>query len=217
MDAVDRALENIAYAYAFAYHLAKNDTNDDCEPPGKKSIFNTDAKSIFLKIHGGRITINWVTYLSEYNAWGLGAWSNAIRIYRDAPLDRMSQEFDYNYMTDELKGGRLGRFITHEMGHVFENAYNNNGAGQVGRNMVSDNPQIVNRKGFAGRFLQWQWSHDITNYEIFADMFVGWVYKNWMEKPANEDLLPDFHQGLDKSRLMEKCMPIWVTDIMERK
>ena len=236
ISAVNSALENIANAYARAYNYISSgnpsvqclvDANDMpvevafilLNSGGMGTLRRIDPATAFFKIHGGKITITWVTYYSPERAWGLGAWSDKIRIYKDAPLDRMSQEFDSSYPLDTLDGGRLGRFITHEMGHVFENAYEKvYDEARPGRNMVASTTKINNRDGFAGNWLQWQWSSDTAAHEIFADMFVGWVYNNWAKKPTDpRSSQSQYNAGTAKSAIMNKNMPSWITDIIEGK
>jgi hypothetical protein len=43
--------------------------------------------------------------------------------------------------------------------------------------------------GFAGGFGSWQYSHSNSSGEIFADMFLGWVYNSWSHLP-NGNLTP---------------------------
>jgi len=241
MNAVNSALENIAIAYASAYnsnYAYSGTPSVQClveangmpaevayillNSGGMGTYRRIDPASAFFKIHGGKITITWVNYLSSESAWGLGAWHNAIRIYKDAPLDRLSQELD-SYFSDILSGGRLGRFITHEMGHVFENAYEEYNGNLPGRNMVANKSNINNRDGFASNSngiseLQWQWSYDTNSHEVFADMFVGWVYANWAKKPIDPRAsLAQYNAGVAKSDIMNKNMPIWITDIIDQR
>ena len=72
--------------------------------------------------------------------------------------------------------------------------------------------------GFYGGFLDWQFSKDEGPYdvhnpdnpkddtdgrgEIFADMFIGWVYGKW----EDSDL------GDARSTFMNYHMPIWIAD-----
>ncbi len=42
---------------------------------------------------------------------------------------------------------------------------------------------VNNRNGFAGPEYSWQLSVDMAEGEIYADMFVGWVYGRWQTNP----------------------------------
>jgi len=204
MNAASAALGNIANAYAEAYDLR---LQDDCLPIPIGTPTTIDPFTAFFKIHHGRITITWQNFRSPETAWGRAISLNEIWIYKDAPLDRMSQEFDPSYPLDALSGGRLGRFITHEMGHVFENAYERVYHTKPGRDMVTNTAGINNRDGFAGRFLEWQWSSSNENLEIYADMFLGWVDDHWRGNSA----------GVEKSTAMKTNMPLWITEIITGK
>jgi hypothetical protein len=62
------------------------------------------------------------------------------------------------------------RLIVHELGHSFDKA----------SGMSSDMPNDTkNRNGFYGPNSSWQLSTDMADTEIYADMFVGWVYGKW--------------------------------------
>jgi RHS repeat-associated protein len=222
MFAVEGALGRIAIAYANAYN--QRFENNECEPAIPFTKGSIDPITAFFKIHGGRIKLNLVNYLSEHDAWGLALTSQAIRIYKDAPLDRMSREFDQGYAWDLHSGGRLGRFITHEMGHVFENAYERDFREKPGRYLIDTKyKHLKNSDGFATDHrgisdMQWQWraEGDNTGGEIFADMFVGWVHNNWMKEPASKWLMPQYLTGLERASFMNENMPIWITRIIEK-
>ena len=69
------------------------------------------------------------------------------------------------------------RWAVHELGHAFESRVNGQTSwGYVRNSLTTD---VSNRNGFAGTFSGWQQSEDYQNSEIFADMFIGWVYGRW--------------------------------------
>ena len=222
MFAVEAALGKIANTYASVYN--QRFQNDECDPIIPATKGNIDPFTAFFKIHGGRITIKFENYLSDEGAWGMGLSPNEIRVYKNAPLDRMSQQFDQSYVWDIYSGGKLGRFITHEMGHVFENAYLRDFFVKPGRNLIDRSySHLKNGDGFASDAneisrMQWQWraAGDNTGGEIFADMFVGWVHSNWMKKPVNEKLMPQYLLGLERADFMNENMPIWIADMIDK-
>jgi hypothetical protein len=60
--------------------------------------------------------------------------------------------------------------------------------GGVGRPAPSESSYMPadtkNRNGFYGPPDSWQLSTDMGDTEIFADMFVGWVYGKWEPGPG---------------------------------
>ena len=62
------------------------------------------------------------------------------------------------------------RLIVHELGHAFDKI----------TGMSLDMPgDMKNRNGFFGPVSSWQLSSETKYTEIYADMFVGWVYGKW--------------------------------------
>jgi RHS repeat-associated protein len=71
------------------------------------------------------------------------------------------------------------RLIVHELGHSFDKISG------MSSNMPSG---IVNRDGFYGEAFQWQLSDQDLYTEIYADVFVGWVYGKWGINPETRRL-----------------------------
>jgi RHS repeat-associated protein len=67
------------------------------------------------------------------------------------------------------------RLIVHELGHSFDKITG------MSLNMPAS---TKNRDGFFGPASSWQLSTDTLYTEIYADMFVGWVYGRWQTEPA---------------------------------
>ena len=78
------------------------------------------------------------------------------------------------------------RLIVHEIGHAFLRAIGYSG-GSSPLNAMSA-AGVNNRFGFAGSAFRWQLSTDISEMEIYADMFVGWVYGRWETNYSTGDL-----------------------------
>jgi RHS repeat-associated protein len=215
MAVVNTTLSRIADRYANAYDQGmRKKYSAFCKVynyPEKQ--YKIDPSRAFFAVHGGKITLTWVTYKSEYSAWGMGAWPRAIRIYEDAPLDRLSQ------ISDNMDTSKLEHFITHEMGHVFENAYEEVLGNQPGRKLVGKTSNINNRNGLAEGWLNWQWSQDTSSGEIFADMFVGWAFNTWAQYPSNNDqrALEMYNAGVAKSDLMNTNMPGWIVNVITQR
>ena len=210
---VNTALGRIAWAYANAYNQeSRRRALEECDPAAVFVYEKIDPFKAFFGVHGGRVTFKWKSYI-EGSHWGRTQDAQNILIFK-------------NIRQGLLTTDRGQRFITHEMGHAFENAYLEvNNTVKPGRTHVSTNNQLNNRSGFAGGFLDWQWSDSPGEGEIFGDMFVGWVFNSWAPPPL---IKPDDSQeyknqnqaylsGLDKSKAMREYMPIWVYDTIENR
>jgi RHS repeat-associated protein len=110
--------------------------------------------------------------------------------------------------------------VIHELGHAF-----NVRLGRVPENEIDSYSTIINgekwemvnrdetKSGFfQGDILEygtftWVQSPQITATEIFADMFIGWVYNRWA----------DDVYGQERARFMDERMPIWIRDAMNMK
>jgi hypothetical protein len=111
------------------------------------------------------------------------------------------------------------KFIIHELGHAFNNSvadflgYNNDQINNDGTPYAALKEEwkttaYLERKnygntdnfyhGFAGGWEDWQFAkyNKNTNGEIWADMFLGWVYNQWGNN----------QQGADRSNLMNNLM-----------
>ena len=66
---------------------------------------------------------------------------------------------------------------------------------------------LGDRNGFYGPRFSWQFGLDDSNNEIFADMFVGWVFGKW----ESGNLPGGFSiNGQAKSDYMNKYMPLMI-------
>lgn len=114
---------------------------------------------------------------------------------------------DYN-TTSEQEILTHPNLIIHEIGHAFYVAAGGFVAGSA----------VGGRNGFfAGRYT-WQFGADYddpttNNKEIFADMFLGWVYGKWELKPGSSFLSDN---GAAKSAYMDKYMPLMINKAIGR-
>ncbi|NMC34951.1 MAG: RHS repeat-associated core domain-containing protein, partial [Veillonellaceae bacterium] len=178
-----------------------------------------DPATAFFKVHGGRVILERVTG-NNGNAWGMAQTARKVYIYKKATEEKFIDP-------------QHEPFIAHEMGHVFENAFEEiykrteKGAGyKPGRDLVAKSGEgdLNNRKGFGGGFLKWQFSDEISSWEIFADMYVGWLYNSWASKPTAvpESSLyniqsSNFQAGVNKAKFMDQHMPEWVYYIISNR
>jgi hypothetical protein len=127
--------------------------------------------------------------------WGRTRSRDEIWVYKNAPA----------FSTSEFKATVSSRpeFSVHELGHAFENVIAAAIGTKRGRNSIP--PNMVNRPhGFfqRGRFQQ---SQDLGRGEIFADMFIGWVYKRWETVDGSPDSKLR-QEGIARKRFMDSIM-----------
>jgi hypothetical protein len=97
--------------------------------------------------------------------------------------------------------------IVHELGHSFYKA----AGGYIAGSSVGD------RNGFYGGYYQWQFGQDSdgdNGIEIFADMFLGWVYGKWEVDRSRASGLSV--NGENKSAYMDKYMPLMINKAIGR-
>ena len=155
--------------------------------------FLVSPEDAFYATFGGPILVKRVSYScdcwAEYIHDGRGTF---IAIYSNTTTQ------------DILEHPNL---IVHEIGHVFLAAAGNIIHGSLG-----------GRNGFfAGRWT-WQLGADYAdattnNKEIFADMFVGWVYGKWQLERGSTSLSGN---GAAKSAYMDKYMPLMINKAIGR-
>jgi hypothetical protein len=131
------------------------------EPCG--SISSTDA---FYDIHGGPVNVirksgSCGKVLGE-SCWGFAAAPNEIWIFSNATSNDITSH---------------SQLIVHELGHAFSQEGAARGFDWVYTGLS------INRNGFYGPALSWQLSTDMSASEIYADMFLGWVYGKWEAGP----------------------------------
>jgi hypothetical protein len=75
--------------------------------------------------------------------------------------------------------GNRPQFAVHELGHAFENVIQDMLGTKLGRNTLARNSLLLNRPNGFFHLRRFQQSPDSSPGEIFADMFIGWVYDRW--------------------------------------
>ena len=148
----------------------------------------------FLKVFGN--PVNFVRKDEAANGfWGFTISRREVWVYSNAPHSATG-EFPSTV-------GNRPQFTVHELGHAFENVILAAIGTKKGRNSIPSS--LRNRdNGFfpLGRYQQ---SRDLGAGEIFADMFIGWVYDRW----ATIDGLPDSplrEAGHDRKNFMDSIM-----------
>ncbi|MDH5607033.1 MAG: hypothetical protein OEY93_09105, partial [Anaerolineae bacterium] len=228
MALINDALQSIAYAYARAYAYVSSEyleyslgSCDDDIPanliPGKIS-----PESAFLLIHDGKISFR--KGGQPNTAWAVASGSNIITLFPDAALHTDgddSYENAYEYFrhlgSNFAIWAAWKRFIMHEVGHNFDNAI-----GDAGENLVASTPAIKGgsidqKNGFYGTAREgWQrrLQHQNENSnEIFADMFVGWVYEMFETIPS-ENVLTE--AGKTRSDFMTENISKWIKGYLNK-
>lgn len=237
---VNQALGMIAFAYADAYN--KKAADEDTIIPvecnqwlEKKLAFFAPPKSIdpiyaFLRVHGGKVTV-WKhtgnAPAAYGGAWGTGLSGHQLDIWAaghfDSKLSYLTKygEFGMNVAVDNYE-----RFITHEMGHVFDHAIGDKARTEIGKakysNLVIGGYTTANgfcgpKIGFdANTWQGWQWRFTTGPEEYFADMFVSWVYGCWEPLgPRNQNVLTE--RGQARSDFMNEHMPTWIFEKVETR
>ena len=123
----------------------------------------------FLKVFGNSIRSLRKDIPADGSHWGETRTRNLVWVFRNAP---------HSFPGDAPAAvGNRPEFSVHEMGHVFENVIQAAIGTKKGRNSIPS-AQLSRPKGFfqRGRFQQ---SQGLGRGEIFADMFIGWVYDRW--------------------------------------
>jgi hypothetical protein len=216
---IEQDLWDVANAYARAYNAeAVRIWDEGCvrfyEP--KPSLMS--PKEAFLIIHKGPIEI--IRVAEESGAWGESQSPSRIHIFAGTT-------------PEEIAGSP--RFIIHEVGHSFDSAIGatigrkvgwNNGKlviyeNRLGRLELTENLYDT-RGGFYGVFGDWQFSEDVGGLdlvnntdgrgEIFADMFVGWVYNKWEQEQYSNVLTT---LGSQRQDYMDSRMQKWVYGIIQ--
>jgi len=148
----------------------------------------------FYDVFGGPISVRRVT--GTCGCWAMHRDQNANGLYEIWVYSSTS--------TQEITSHP--NLIVHEIGHAFYWA----AGGYIEGSSVGD------RNGFYGPHYQWQFGQDSQGdlgTEIFADMFLGWVYGKWEpgELPSGLSI-----NGQYKSDYMDKYMPLMINKAVGR-
>jgi len=165
MQTIRDEAQRVAKAYANAINSAR--MNDENNQLGLIAAYEA-----FLLIHEG--PINFIRTSRTMNGWaGQSRSKNEIIIYNLPGKGGIT----YNYVVTHPA------VIVHEIGHSFDWANDEWGSdvkdGLSAAGLLFRDHDI----GFAGGMNIWQFSYLPTPGEIFADMFVGWVYDKWGDVP----------------------------------
>jgi RHS repeat-associated protein len=222
---INDALMDVARAYSRGYReYIMTQYLSGCKTIMFGLLEPGDPIRIFLKIHGGKITIR--EHSDNYpdsklvDTWGSGSGINVINIWKPGNFftayNTMTQNRRLNFSVAEAY---YRNFIVHETGHLFDNALYAATNVQARNAVVGD---LINydTDGAHGYYMmrndpsgeQWQFRGSNENYENFADMFLGWVYSKWEQDPSGNSRLTQM--GQMRSDFMDTHMSRWIFDIV---
>jgi len=228
---INTALWNIASAYARAYNFYHPEM--DClvangiPPEVAYKLLGMQYKRIdpivaFLRIHQGKVTFYKHSHQrinpdtgKEDDTWGMGINYKTVNIFSVGAYTVQR----YGKGNESIASGNYIRFITHEMGHVFDHAVLKATGVRPGKSVVPSDLVVGSRlkdSGFCGakstRDEGWQWRFEDKNFEYFADMYVGWVYMCWEKDFSRPSHLSEL--GEKRSNFMDDIMPKLIYDII---
>lgn len=126
------------------------------------------AEEAFLRIHQSKV--HFLRSSSTPGNAGYTTGRNEITIYNIAGVPK--------YIVSHP------RLITHELGHAFDLGTIGDVYAGFGSDLLRADPNKHTDStgrgfGFAGGWENWQFGMANTSSEVFADMYLGWVYNTW--------------------------------------
>jgi len=113
----------------------------------------------------------------------------------------------------DIRNLRKTNNVIHELGHAF-----NVRLGRIPENAVASYSVVIDNKSWSlvsrpdgfyrdntGDFT-WVQSPYPTSTEIFADMFLGWIYNKWANDPY----------GKERAKFMDDHMKVWIENAMRK-
>jgi len=91
---------------------------------------------------------------------------------------------------------RMTKNVVHEIGHVYNNQLEDISS-NIPEGLTRDNVLRPNLKTDRGTRWDWQQSPSNEPSEIFADMFIAWVYDAWNIDPANALAVDDANNWMN--------------------
>jgi hypothetical protein len=178
-----------------------------------KILFNEDGQDVgwwATTQSKNQINIHKGGFLSKYTTYqelgGKILYASRYEDFLNGKSVKGADEYNWTNVTESYR-----RWVIHEVGHAFNNAIkDSNGAGKLPERIVT-NWQNANKlpppqspyekEGFCGTKSEgWQWrlkSQKGEPYEIFSDMFIGWVYNCFAKNSTRSDF-------------MNENMPYWI-------
>ena len=166
-------------------------------------IIPIEPADAFLKVFGRLVTFLRKAEAASGLNWGEVRLRDLVWVFRNAPHSVAGDS--------PATVSNRPEFSVHELGHAFENVIFDALGRKKGRESLPAKLLIRKRidginDGFfqLGRFQQS--SQDKSNGEIFADMFIGWVYDRWETLDASSPNGPLTEFGLARKKFMDDIM-----------
>ena len=182
----------------------------------RAAIEPPSPEAIFLKTYGDPVSFRRRSKTAtqffgrEDGAWGFCQSRKQIFIFKNAPAFRPGRS----------SVSQTPEFSVHELGHAFENAVAAGIAAATGTGVKRGRNSLTrdlydNRRGFSQKrgFQQSKTfgSDQSGRGEIFADMFIGWVYQEW--ETIDGILTAD---GQARKAFMDRIMLSLIEDAMQQ-
>jgi RHS repeat-associated protein len=197
---VGKALANTINASRGLLAAAQGIYHDKCS---YLPLYPIPPSRAFLLVYGGAVTFRHIT--DSDSVYAQTQNRNLVNVYKN---------YRENYAVQHPG------WIVHELGHAFEHAVSPgrpwDSPGRMGlhtdflkRKPANPNDRDRNA-GFAGGFENWQYSRSNERGEIFADMFLGWVYNTWAT--TSQGRLTEMAQR--RADYMSQQMPVLIGIIL---
>ena len=160
-----------------------------------QTIESIEPADAFLKVFGRPVTFLRKATADDSGAWGFTRSRDLVWVHRNAPHSAAGD-------TPSTVSNRP-QFSVHELGHVFENVIADAVGSKKGRNSLPGN--LLNRDHGFFPLKRFQQSKDLGRGEIFADMFIGWVYDHWQTIDGSPDS-PLTDAGIARKKFMDDIM-----------
>jgi hypothetical protein len=158
-------------------------------------VLPIEPADAYLKVFGRPVTFLRKADAASGLNWGETRSRDLVWVFRNAP----------HSVAGDVPATVSNRpeFSVHELGHVFENVIFAAVGVKRGRNSIP--PNLVNRPNGFFQLRRFQQSQDPGRGEIFADMFIGWVYNRW-ETIDGSPISPLRDAGIARKKFMDGIM-----------
>ncbi len=226
---IDSALWDVARAYTRVIEPSEEVLK--CLKPiiqymGLPYFAKPDPVSTFVKIHNGRI--RFLRLNNSDGAWGFSVDENSIHIRRGGTLSATDGDDLRDHVARYYPGateleieGYYKRFIIHEVGHAFDHAMSEamdeavEQEDELLAGVAGLDPYFTGNGFYQTKAEGWQWRLNTGEYrdspnEIFADMFLGWVYNKWEINRFGQLTDP----GSMRATFMDEIMKEYINDFI---